>query len=232
MTLTAPPTRTTFELVALDLYRDIHKGIRSELFGVTVEAGRIDPSARSNRVDVASRIRKVVDLLVTHAEHEDTAVQPALEVHLPELAEKIGDDHAVLETRLLCLAEMADGAVDTTDACGAIHRVYLELASFTSAYLEHQDIEERIVMPALDAAIGVEAVGAIHGSIIASIPPDEMAMSLALMLPSMNVDNRTELLGGMQANAPREVFEGVWGLAGSVLSEHDHRAVGDRLGIG
>ena len=114
----------------------------------------------------------------------------------------------------------------------AVHRLYLELSSFTGAYLEHQDVEERVVMPALDAAIGVEAVGAIHGAIVGSIPPSEMAASLALMLPAMNVDNRTHLLGGMKANAPREVFEGVWGLAGSVLSELDHRAVAIRLGIG
>ena len=47
----------------------------------------------------------------------------------------------------------------------------------------------------------------------------------------MNVDDRTELLGGMQAGAPPEVFEGVWGLAGSVLAPADHRALGARLGI-
>ncbi len=41
-----------------------------------------------------------------------------------------------------------------------------------------------------------------------------MAASLAIMLPAMNNDDRTELLGGMQAGAPPEVFAGVWSLAG------------------
>ena len=36
-----------------------------------------------------------------------------------------------------------------------------------------------------------------------------MAKSLALMLPAMNIDDRTELLGGMQQGAPAEVFAGV-----------------------
>ena len=231
MTITEQPTRTTFELVAIDLYRDIHKGIRSELFGVTLDAGRLDSSVRSERVALATRVSAAVDLLVTHAEHEDTAVQPAIELHLPDLAEQIVADHGALEARLVTLREMADDAVDTRDTYASIHRLYLELASFTSAYLDHPDTEERVVMPALDAAIGVEAVGSIHGAIIASIPPDEMAASLALMLPVMNIDNRAELLGGMRANAPQEVFEGVWGLAGAVLSEGDHRALGDRLGL-
>jgi hypothetical protein len=98
-------------------------------------------------------------------------------------------------------------------------------------YLEHQDVEARIVMPALEAAVGPDAVFQIHGAIVESIPPDEMAASLAIMLPAMNVDGRTELLGGIQANAPVEVFQGIWGLAASVVAPMDLSAVGVRLGI-
>ncbi|HET9444440.1 MAG TPA: hypothetical protein VFO65_14015, partial [Acidimicrobiales bacterium] len=75
------------------------------------------------------------------------------------------------------------------------------------------------------------AVIGIHGAILASIPPEEMAKSLALMLPAMNVDGRTELLGGMRAGAPAEAFAAVWGLAGSVLDPSDQAAVAARLGI-
>src|SRR5947209_19616875 len=97
MTITEQPSRTNFELVALDLYRDIHKGIRSELFSVTLEAGRLDPSVRSNRVALAGRIHSAVDVLVSHAEHEDTAVQPAIELHRPSLGEKIAADHLAIQ---------------------------------------------------------------------------------------------------------------------------------------
>ncbi len=86
-------------------------------------------------------------------------------------------------------------------------------------------------MPALEAAIGVEAA-INHGAILASIPPEEMAQSLALMLPAMNVDDRAELLGGMQAATPAETFAAVWGLAGSVLDQADHAKLGVRLGLG
>ena len=58
-----------------------------------------------------------------------------------------------------------------------------------------------------------------------------MAQSLAIMLPAMNVDDRAALLGGIQAGAPAPVFEGVWGLAGSVLAPADHAAVAVRLGL-
>ena len=86
-------------------------------------------------------------------------------------------------------------------------------------------------MPALAAAMGVDEVVAVDQAIVASIPPDVMATSLGFMLPAMNIDDRTELLGGMQAGAPPEVFAGVWALAGSMLTPADHQALGARLGI-
>ena len=52
------------------------------------------------------------------------------------------------------------------------------------------------------------------------------------MLPAMNIDDRTALLGGMHASAPPQAFDKVWSLAGSVLSVDDHQAVARRLGLG
>lgn len=213
--------------VSFDLYRDIHKSIRGELFAVTEEAGRADPSSTADRSALIGHVDSVVAYLVSHAEHEDAAVQPTIEAQLPDLAERIASDHVRLEARMDGLRSLARDVADRFD----LHRLYLELASFTSTYLAHQDLEERIVMPALEDAVGIDAVVAIHGAVIAAIPPDEMMRSLAMMLPAMNVDDRTELLGGMRANAPAPVFDGVWRLAGSVLPAADHAAVATRLGL-
>lgn len=233
MTITNDTTTTTpLRLVAVDLYRDIHKGIRSELFAITGRAGSMDPSDVADRADLSAQVRRVVELLVEHAEHEDGHIQPALERHLPSLAEQVEDDHERLEARIQLLAEQAAELVDTPgNPRWNAHRLYVDLASFTSSYLAHQDLEERVVMPALEEIIGPDAALGIHQAIIASIPPDEMAASLSVMLPAMNIDDRTELLGGMQAGAPAEVFAGVWGLAGSVLEPRDHEALADRLGL-
>jgi Hemerythrin HHE cation binding domain len=232
-TTTTTMTAGEFELATFDLYRDIHKGIRSELFGVTTEAGSIDPADRGAHVVLASRVERMVELLVSHAEHEDRAIQPVLEREYPAFAARIAYDHVTLETRMGDLTALAAAAVDVPNAARrlATHRLYLELASFTSAYLAHQDVEERTVMPALERAVGVDAVVATHEAIVGNIPPAEMAASLSLMLPAMNIDDRAELLGGLRANAPTAVFEGVWGLAASVLTADDHTALGVRLGI-
>jgi hypothetical protein len=226
-------TPSTYQLVAIDTYRDIHKGIRADLFALTGEAGRIDPSCPADVRAVAAHLDATVDLLVTHAGHEDTHVGPVMAEQLPDLAETIERDHAVLEGRLVDLQAWARDAVQSPadETRGGVQRLYVELASFTSAYLAHQDLEERVVAPELHRVLGVEGVLAIHQAIIASIPPELMATSLALMLPAMNNDDRTELLGGMQAGAPPEVFAGIWSLAGSVLEPRDIAVLARRLGV-
>jgi hypothetical protein len=122
-------------------------------------------------------------------------------------------------------------ATEGPDARRLAHWLYLDLAAFAGTYLAHQDLEEREVMPALEAAVGVPTVVELHGAIIASIPPDEMAQSLALMLPAMNADDRTEMLEGIRATAPSDAFAGIVGLARSVLHPADFAQVADRLGV-
>ncbi len=234
MTITENTTSTTapLRLVAVDLYRDIHKGIRSELFAVTEQAGSLDPADPADRADLGAHVGRVVQLLVEHAEHEDGHIQPVLEQQLPALAEQVEDDHHRLEARIQLLA---DQALDLGDPAGnprwRTHQLYVELAAFTSSYLAHQDLEERVIMPSLEAIIGPEAGLALHQAIVDSIPPEEMARSLAVMLPAMNIDDRTEMLGGIRAGAPAEVFQGVWGLATSVLEIRDLEALAARLGL-
>ena len=228
--LTAPATE--LRPVVYDLYRNIHKGIRAELFSLTQAAGDLDPSSQPERQALARQAQQVVTMLVNHAGHEDAWVEPALERHLPDLAERIYADHPVLEARIRDLLGRAeDNAAATSDLRWRAHQLYVETASFTSSYLAHQDFEERVVMPALEAAIGPEAVIEMDRALVASIPPDEAATTLAFMIPAMNIDDRAELLGDLRAGAPADVFAGVWSLVRSLLNQRDVDALAARLGV-
>ena len=236
MTITSIPTASNaydFELVAVDLYRDIHKGIRAELFDITATAGNVDASNRFDRAALAGPVIAVGNVLDSHAHHEDLALDPVLLEFAPTLAEQITHDHHALEARFSAITELAQATVDATvvDQRRLTHLLYLELAGFTSAYLAHQSVEERVVMPALEKAIGVDAVLGLHMAIVSSIPPDEMARSLSFMLPAMNVDDRVEMLTGMRMSAPPEAFAAVTGLARSVLEPADYSSLTNRLGI-
>ena len=210
-----------FDLVTFDAYRDIHKGIRGELFSVTLTAGSVDPTDRCGRVALADHVRSVREVLELHAGHEDTVLDPVLVEHLPDLAEKIANDHHELDARFAWLVELAQDAAAADaplDQRRLGHLLNLELSGFTSAYLAHQIVEERVVMPALEKAVGVEAVIGMHMAILSAIPPDVMGASLAFMLPAMNADDRGELLGGMREGAPlkRSPVSSAWLVRSSI----------------
>ncbi len=234
-TTTADTTASSSDrrLAAVDLYRDIHKGIRAELFAVTAAAGNIDPTDGCDRAALADHVASIAQVLESHAHHEDSFIDPVLIDILPELADQVTTDHERLEARFAGVSELARDLVDspTPDQRRLTHHLYLDLASFTSSYLAHQDLEERVVMPGLERAIGLEACGALHGAIVGSIPPGEMARSLAFMLPAMNVDDRVEMLTGIRVAAPPEAFEAIVGLARSVLVPGDVVALTTRLGM-
>ena len=68
---------------------------------VTTAAGSLDSADDAGRADLAAHVRSVAELLILHAEHEDTVIQPVLEERLPSLAEQIAIDHPNLEARIV-----------------------------------------------------------------------------------------------------------------------------------
>ena len=129
------------------------------------------------------------------------------------------------------LARLADAALASDDRRAGSHALYLELSAFTGSYLQHQDFEERVVMRLLAEHLDVVDLLALHEQILASVEPQVMGQCLTLMLPAINVVDRAEMLGGMRASAPAEVFAGVWALAADLLSTREYLATAARLGI-
>ena len=107
---TPPITREDLRVapVTFDLYREIHKGIRAELFGVTGQAGSLDPADEAGRVALFGRVRALADLLESHAHHEDTIMQPAVEEYVPAVAEQVIADHEVLDRRMYGLVALGE----------------------------------------------------------------------------------------------------------------------------
>lgn len=226
------PVRTRFERfrwAPVDVYRDIHKGLRAELFSLVVRAGSLDLTDPADRHDLGRHLKSTIDVLESHAHHEDEAIHPMLATHYSELVGRLEEEHARFDGHLAAIGEIADELfVDRVDR-RTRQALYLELSAFTSGYLVHLDLEERVVMPTLFDQLGPSGVAAVLGRIIESIPPDQMTTSLSLMLPALDLDDRVDLLGGMQAEAPAEVFDGVLSLARSVLHRSDFDRLAQRL---
>jgi hypothetical protein len=235
ITTTTPLIAETAALdtVTYDIYRDIHKGLRLGLFSMTQAVGAVDPHDAVAVQGVAERWADLVGILVAHAEHEDTFLQPVIERFAPEYAAEIADAHPRLEAQMAELEVLADRAADACpeQARLLVHRLYLGLASFTAQYLQHQEFEEFEVMVMLSQHLSFEELLGLDNAIVASVEPDMMARSAALMLPAMNIEDQTELYLGAKTGAPPEVFQGMVALAESLLEPARFQLLRSRIGV-
>jgi hypothetical protein len=225
-TLIAPPTRVTalhapIERVMRDLYRDVHKGLRNELFAITAQLGVVDPADDSALTQTADRMHGLFELLDAHARHEDDVIGPALDAIDPTLNRRVISEHAALDAAMVDLSRLGATALATTGSASVVatRRWYLAFASFTSDYLAHEATEELEVSPVLSDALGLGGVEALEQEIIAHITPDHFGRYLRLILPAANPGERADLLGGIRLGAPAEVFAASMEIAAGVLSD-------------
>jgi hypothetical protein len=219
--------------IPFDLYREVHKGLRHALFDLTVTVGRADCTAPAARREVVTKTRGVIALLHAHHGHEDAFIQPLVEAHAPRLAAIIEAGHieterdlVEIEARLNRLSDVAEG-----DEIAAGLELYSFLALFTARYLAHMALEEGAVMSELRGALSLEELFSVEVAIRATIAPPLMVEFIGAMLPAMNVDERTNMLGGMKANAPSEVFDLFREAAESALPADDYAVVATRIGV-
>jgi hypothetical protein len=218
-----------------DLYREIHKAMRLALFGVTTRAGATAPSDDDSRLQaLLDEWRDVRFVLEGHHQHEDRFCDPLIRDHAPQLRDALEAAHresdaAIARIEALAAALPASHGADRQVRLQGLH---LALADFTADYLRHLRYEESEVMPALNRAMSNAALEAVTNDIRMSVPPPEMCVFIRYMVPSMNFDERLDMLGGMHKGAPPEIFEMFRAAAEGCLPPAEYQAVARAAGFG
>jgi hypothetical protein len=223
-TTSTPPQATT-----IDLYREVHKGLRNGIFQVTVAAGAANPDDDDAVAELTAAVRALAELLRAHAGHEDRHIDPLLERHAPEIAAELAvahDDSEAALDELLSIAATVEHA--GADRPALLATLYDRLADFTVSYLAHLRDEEAIAMPALAAALTTSELLDVQNAIRGQVTPDEMCRFIKLMVPAMDPSERVAMLTGMQA-APPELFARFRDTARDALPEDQWRELASRL---
>lgn len=205
-----------------NFYRDIHKAIRFMMSDLLRKAGRVDYTDTCAISLFRAEMKTTFDMLSAHAHHENTFIGPLLLECAPELADLIGGTHDDQERTLESLLARLD-AIDSrsADAAAKGHALVVALSRMTGEFFVHMADEEEQIMPALWRGFDDGKLLAVHQAIIASIPPGEMAQEMTWMLPAMNTPDRIQMLAGIRATAPAEVFGFLCELARGVLDARD-----------
>lgn len=214
-----------------DLYREIHKALRFALFGVTVMAGATDPADELSLNRLTREWAAVSMVLEGHHSHEDKFCDPLIQVHAADLREELERAHLASNVAIGRLTNSIDGLSSESGTSRVpLARLYRDLSDFVSTYMLHLRFEEERVMPALNAALSDDELADVTTAIRMSVPPTEMCVFIRYMAPSMNPQERVEMLTGMRA-APGEVFELFRSATEGCLSPADYTALAQSLDL-
>lgn len=209
------------------LYREIHKGLRYALFGVTALAGCTDGRNDAAVEAMEAEWRDVELFLDGHHHHEDQFYAPLIAVHAPYLVAELCQSHAEADDAI----DRIDGSIARLSGAPIPHRVamlqvlHLDLADLTAAYVRHLRFEEEVVVPLLDAAVPAEALAAVAAETWRSLAPDDLCVFLRFLFPGLSPLERIGLLTTIRADVVPSVFERLRATAESSISPSDYRVV-------
>ena len=216
------------------LYREIHKAMRLALFGMTALVGSTDGADEVGMEDLLAEWDAVRLVLTGHHEHEDTFCDALVQQHAPDLREELEAAHRETDATLAVLQHDIDHievATSSVERTVRLQKLHLDLSDFTAAYLGHLRFEEDRVMPALNAAMTDDELAAVTDAIRGAVPPPDMCVFIRYMVPAMTFSERVDLLGGMHAGAPPEVFELFRDAAEGCLDPADYAEVAAAAGF-
>lgn len=214
-------------------YQPIHKALRAALFDATVLVARTEFSDQGEANVAARTVATLLDVLDSHAHHEEEFVMPVVARHAPALVASLETEHGRLEglqaeLRALLPRTCSDVAAEREAAGQLLGRA---LTLLVADHLRHMDREETEAMPVLWAHQSEEELDAMDARIRGAIPPERMPVMLRLMLPAMSTAESARLLTTARAQMPPPVFAQVSGLARDVLGPERWALTARRVGL-
>ncbi|HLT35550.1 MAG TPA: hemerythrin domain-containing protein [Enhygromyxa sp.] len=163
-------------MTTIDIYTNVHKGIRRALFEACVALGRAGDDPQRSAA-ARALLGEVLHFVTHHGENEDLLLVPLLDARAPAVAGRMRSEHARIEPKLAALIASRETA--------PIGELYHRACEFVAIYLEHMREEEEQLEPAIREALTPdELAGFGRGSIERTAPADQRMM-LGWMLPAM-----------------------------------------------
>ncbi|HSB96402.1 MAG TPA: hypothetical protein VLC91_08145 [Spongiibacteraceae bacterium] len=216
-----------------DIYLAIHKALRVYMGETLGVLGRMDCEDEQDVSVALAQLRELLNICAGHLEHENQFVHKAMERRHPGSTLRIADEHiehlhALDDLRAAATALEHSAAAERRSAA---QRLYRQLTLFVAENFEHMQFEESEHNAVLWAVYADAELLAIEAELVASIPPAEMMVIARWMLANNDHAFRVNMLSGVRAHAPREVFEGLLAVAQSNLTGRDWRKLATALAL-
>lgn len=204
----------------MDIYAGIHKAVRAFLADTLARVARLDLDDRQEVAAATAQVRELLVFCTDHIAHENAFVHTAMEARQPGSADATAGDHVHHGETVAALLAHCDGLTGGTvpERQAAWQQLQRGLALFTGDNLLHMDVEETVNNAVLQACYSDAELVALHQRILASLSPQQMALSTRWLLIGSSPDERAQIMGGMRADAPPPAFDAMLGIARQCLA--------------
>ena len=213
-------------------FNQIHKALRALLYDTSLTLQQTYFGDAEEVETAFEKVRIVVDIFDKHAKHEDHFVLPAIQQYEPSLVDAFEQEHVkdhALSQKLRGLLIAYDYAIKAEvklETGQAINAAFIEFMIFN---LEHMAKEETVLNKVLWRYYSDAEIMAINQKIIASIPPEEMAVTSAWMMRGMSNMEISRWLKAVEKNAPEPVFTQLFAIAEKELPQDRYRKILENL---
>lgn len=206
-----------------NVYSKIHRALRAHMAETLTALGRSDPADETQLRGTLAQLEGLLDLCASHLKHEDRFMHAAMEARRPGSSHKTASDHLHHVEGIAALRREIERVRAAEAGCreSRLEALYHQFSAFVAENFEHMLVEESYNNAVLWECYSDTEIHEIEQLLVASIPPDENARILGLMVPAISAPEREALLGHIRAVAPREAFDGLLSMLLPRLADAD-----------
>jgi len=225
-----------------NLFRPIHKGIRSMIFILGLRLGTTDFADLGESSAVATQLKHdlansasncLLCLLQAHSVHEDRDLFAAVRAFDEDPVKMMMAEHAVIVRRIEGVAKLCDNLLDIPDPTRRIEagdQLTLEANDLFAFYLAHLNNEEAVLVPVMWEHFTDEQLRALRAQFYNTIPLTTFETWMRWTLPALNANELVVLLSGMKTDPAPNRFADVMRLAKETLRPDRWAMVENQVG--
>lgn len=224
-------------MTRVDIFTPIHKGIRSMIYELGRALQTSDFTDERTTETMVAKLKQdlstassacLICLLHEHAGNEDQYIYPDVRTYEPEMIEKLLAEHREVVRRIAGVWKIADELKtlrNREERMGMGDKLNRAANDLFAYYLTHLNGEEATIVPAMWKHFTDEQLMAMRTNIERNTPPERYAEWMRWILPSLNLNELTDMFMGLKKGAPAPVFENMARIAEKALSEDRWAAV-------
>ncbi len=216
-----------------NIFNQIHKGLRALLYETSLQLQQTDFSDDGQTGAVTAKVQLALELFEGHAHTEDHFILPKIETYEPSVSDAFEQEHVEdmeLGQRVAGLLEILNGTATVESKKETGRQLVIAFVDFMVFNLEHMKKEEDILNKLLWRYYSDEELAGITQTIVASIPPDKMAVISKWMMRGLAEDEIIGWLKEVKLHAPAFIYQPLYAMAAAELPESRWMRVKEAMG--